>query len=300
MSRFCSAGFDLGKYLHDSTVVKLRLQLVAWSIAVLSQLGCATFARPRGEWYTPVDLELTSDSLKDVVIRVECGRGKMDAFDYTPTFLTACQDLVSNLRSVGALVQADGSLLPAPKPKKKPRPRRGQTPPPEEPEVDPVKEQERIDALPTTFTMTYIDRDHYIKRWGDSYFPDFTGCGITIIPMIFTFSYFPCIVDSVHSAEVRITDNDNMVVERRFLNAEGRAYYGIGGLLLFAWTNANPQPRLRDRREFTKRARTYILNAAFTNATRMGVAPNLQLATDELEPASETESDTESEGATEL
>jgi hypothetical protein len=292
------AAIELGKFLHFSVVAKRGLYWSIFAVITALQLGCVTFARPRGEWYTPVDLELAADSLKDVVIRVECGKGKMNEFEFTDTFSTACQDLVSNLRSVGALVQADASLLPARKAKKAPRLRRGQTPPPAEAEVDPAKEQERIEALPTAFTMTYIDREHYIKRWGGTYFPDFTGCGLTIIPMILTGSYFPCIIDSVHQAEIRVTDNDNLVIEKRFLNAEGRGYYGIGGLLLLAWTNANPQPRLRDRREFTRRARTYILNAAYTSAIRMGVAPQLQLATDKLEPS--TTSADEAEEATEL
>jgi hypothetical protein len=194
----------------DGKVLK-RLRSIAWFVLAFTQIGCVNFVRPIGEWPEAVQTDLHHESLKDVVIGVECGKGSFDGTDFEPAILTPCREVVSLAKTMGATVEADEALLPL------------KTPVQANDAEEGTEEQALDTSSKPIITVTYVDRD-YQHDW----------CGWTLLPMILSFWTFPCVADSEHRAELIITADNGVVLDRRLLRMHGKGYYGFYAFPLLA------------------------------------------------------------------
>ena len=192
-----------------------------------------------GSWSEPVDLDLNSESLKGVGIKVRC-------------LTSSKEDQSSNeyCLKLGEALQALGAVL-------SPRGDSSQSEvKPNEHNLD-ANSNSLISAQPLNLVVTIQNQDSN------------TGlCGWSLVPMILTFSLFPCEATSDSIAKLTIADVDTGLASSWPLKIHLKRYVGAGALILLGLDGLKPIPRSKYHEEIMRRFAIFVQSKTYSAAMK--------------------------------
>lgn len=221
----------------------VRIIVLLWSAMMLT--GCITFKYPKGDWVYPVDLRLEAGVLENAVIQVRCGYGEPDETDWSQSVMEGCTQTARAVRSLGATVVADQAIFPAVALKQAERIREQNA---QNLEGSASTEQnledtgyvdEKTTKLVPELTVVYIDRGTEKDR-----------CIFRSLLFLLSYTLYPCPVEVVTQAEIRVYDQKNILAFQQDLRMDMNVIHGIPALyfLVTRWINLNDYKLERDSR----------------------------------------------------
>ena len=163
-------------------------------LAIAFTTGCATRPLPGRNWQSPIDLRLSSNSLKEMKVTVACG----DLSDGKPTkYQTSkfCTAIESRLKELGATIASDTS------------------------DTEIAIGQEAIE--PIDLRLEYLVGEQQSD-----------GCGLYALATFLSSGLFPCASLQETPIEVRVLDSRGVAVEEHHFWVKQRRIYGSTALLL--------------------------------------------------------------------
>jgi hypothetical protein len=221
----------------------VRIIALLWSAMMLT--GCITFKYPKGDWVYPVDLRLEAGVLANAVVGVRCGYGEPDESDWSQSVMEGCTQTARAVRSLGATVVADQAIFPAVALK----------------QAEKIREANAENIADGTATEQNLEETGYVDEKTTKLVPELTvvyidrgteknRCIFRSLLFIVTYTLYPCPVEVITQAEIRVYDQKNILAFQQDLRMDMNVIHGIPALfyLVMRWINVNDYKLERDTR----------------------------------------------------